>query len=85
MWFKAISLATITVGLTGSLALAAPTLARADDGPCDLAQATFLCHFMPMEPELDEDVDLSTQVPPASVDAVLPDTPPADVCAVGCR
>jgi hypothetical protein len=54
------------------------------DGPCTLA-VSFLCRMVPMAPDLDHDMDLTTQLP--SADANLP---PADssgpkVCGNGCR
>lgn len=52
--------------------------------PCDLA-LSFLCRMVPMAPELDHDVDLTQQLPPADPNTPLPEAlPPADPCAAGC-
>ncbi|MCV7283631.1 fibronectin-binding protein [Mycolicibacterium flavescens] len=52
--------------------------------PCELALA-FLCRYIPMAPELDHDIDLTQQQPPADPNAPLPEMrPPADPCAMGC-
>ena len=70
----AVALAVTGVGLSGPPASAAP------DNPCDLA-LSFFCRFVPTAPDLEGDVDLSTQVPLTSPDESLP---PVDVCARGC-
>jgi hypothetical protein len=65
--------------------LAAP-MASADGGddPCELA-ATFLCRFLPIAPELDGDVDLSKQLPPADGPTVAVEPQiPADQCTPRC-
>ena len=74
-----------TVAACGAAVLfAAPAAAQPGDNPCDLA-ATFLCRFVPMAPDLDHDVDLTQQLPPADPNAPLPDTLPVlDPCAAGC-
>jgi hypothetical protein len=67
-------------------ALILPATATADpaDDPCALI-ASFLCRFVPIAPDLDGDVDLTTQVP--ATDPATPPAeslPPADGCANGC-
>lgn len=48
------------------------------DDPCPLAMS-FLCGFLPIAPDLDGDVDLTKQLPPADPTAPAPDSlPPAD-------
>jgi hypothetical protein len=66
------------------LALASPSKADPADDPCPLAMS-LLCRFVPMAPELDGDVDLTTQLPPVDPAVPPPDSlPVADVCARGC-
>ena len=51
--------------------------------PCQLG-VTFLCHFMPIAPEWEGDIDL-TQHAPTDAAAVRPDErKPADYCFNGC-
>jgi hypothetical protein len=39
-----------------------------------------------MAPELDGDIDLTTQLPPVEYSAIPPESlPPADFCATGCE
>jgi hypothetical protein len=70
----AAAIAISGMDLSGAPASAAP------DNPCDLA-VSFFCRFVPIAPDLDGDVDLSTQVPSAPPDESLP---PVDICARGC-
>jgi hypothetical protein len=63
-----------------------PWKAAADpsDDPCPLAVA-LVCRFLPVAPNLDGDIDLTKQLPPADPFARAPDhLPPADVCAPDC-
>jgi hypothetical protein len=55
----AAAIAVTGMALSGAPASAAPI------NPCDLA-FSFVCRFLPIAPELDSDVDLSTQLPPAA-------------------
>ena len=55
--------------LTVSILLSTAAEADNSEDPCGLAMA-FLCRLVPMMPELDHDVDLSQDQPPA-------DSPPA--------
>jgi hypothetical protein len=70
----AAAIAITGMELSGARASAAP------DNPCDLA-VSFFCRFVPIAPDLDGDVDLSTQLPSAPPDEALP---PVDICARGC-
>ena len=73
----------VVVGVGASVALAAPVGAQPGRPPCDLA-LSFVCNIIPTAPELDHNVDLSTQVP---VDPNAPDPemqPPLDPCSAGC-
>jgi hypothetical protein len=66
-----------------AVALAVPAQAQPGRPPCDLA-LSFICNMIPSAPELDHDVDLSTQVP---VDPNAPNPellPPLDPCSAGC-
>jgi len=76
-----IALAGLVVG--GSV-LSAPVFADPTEDPCGLA-VSFLCRFIPMAPDLDGDVDLTTQLPPVEYSTIPPESlPPADFCATGC-
>jgi hypothetical protein len=69
----------VAIAVTGVASLGASASA-APGSPCDLA-VSFFCRFVPIAPDLDGDVDLSTQLPPAPPDESLP---PVDICARGC-
>jgi hypothetical protein len=75
----------VAVGVLGApIALAVPSVANTTDDPCGLA-VSFLCRFMPIAPDLDGDVDLTTPLPSTDTAAPAPDSPPpADACASGC-
>ena len=78
--------ATIAVicGLAAGLFLAGPANAEPGDNPCDLA-VNFFCKFVPIAPDLEDDIDLTQQQPPADPNAPLPESlPPLDPCAAGC-
>jgi hypothetical protein len=71
-------------GLAAGLLFAGPAAAEPGDNPCDLA-ISYFCKFVPIAPELEGDVDLTQQLPPADPNAPLPESlPPADPCAAGC-
>jgi hypothetical protein len=75
-------IAAVAAGGT-AVALAGPAGAQPGRPPCDLA-LSFICNMIPSAPELDHDVDLSTQLP---VDPNAPDPetlPPLDPCSAGC-
>ena len=64
--------------------LSAPAAAEPGDNPCELA-VNFLCRFVPIAPDLDHDVDLTQQQPPADPNAPPPESlPVVDPCAAGC-
>lgn len=73
-------IAALSVGLVlGAGAVAAP--AAAEPMPsCELALA-FICGMLPIAPDLEHDVDLTTELPPTDL---LPEAPLADPCAMGC-
>lgn len=59
------------IGMFAAVSMAAPT-AAADpvEDPCQLG-VTFLCHFFPVAPYLEGDVDLTRDAPPP--DPAAPD------------
>ena len=70
--------------LAAGLLLSAPATAEPGDNPCELA-VDFLCRFVPIAPDLDHDVDLTQQQPPADPNAPPPESlPVVDPCAAGC-
>jgi hypothetical protein len=76
-------IATATA-LAAGLLLSAPAIAEPGDNPCELA-INFLCRFVPIAPDLDHDVDLTRQQPPADPNAPPPESlPVVDPCAAGC-
>ena len=78
--------ATVAVlsALAAAVFLAVPASAQPGDNPCDLA-INFFCKFVPIAPDLEDDIDLTQQLPPADPNAPLPESlPPLDPCAAGC-
>jgi hypothetical protein len=70
--------------LAAGLLLSAPATAEPGDNPCELA-VNFLCRFVPIAPDLDHNVDLTQQQPPADPNAPPPESlPVVDPCAAGC-
>jgi hypothetical protein len=70
--------------------LAVPASADPGDNPCEFS-VSFICRFVPIAPDLEGDIDLTQQQPPADPAAPLPEPPPpaevpppADICANGC-
>ncbi|MCP3811305.1 hypothetical protein A5722_30495 [Mycobacterium vulneris] len=53
------------------------------DDPCGAAILT-LCRFLPIAPDLEDDVDLTTLSPPHAPPDPNDVMPPTDPCAVGC-
>ncbi|MDT5078223.1 MAG: hypothetical protein QOJ80_2860 [Mycobacterium sp.] len=85
-WIALASAAVIGGIAFASTCLTPPAAALADpaDDPCSLA-VSFLCHFMPMAPNLDGDVDLTKQQPPADPADPRATAPPlTDICISGC-
>ncbi|MUL46323.1 fibronectin-binding protein [Mycobacterium sp. CBMA293] len=80
---------SIAIALTAlSLATSTPTAGalRLDQPgqPCT-GLGIVLCHFLPIAPDMDSDIDLTKQLNPS--EAVLPPPDPApraDMCATGC-
>jgi hypothetical protein len=71
--------------LAAQTAVAIPAAADPSDDPCPLA-LFFVCRMVPLAPNLDGDLDLTKQQPPADPNAPAPDSlPPADICARGCN
>ncbi len=82
------ALAKTFVGSLGFTALSVlcclPAHAEPADGSCPLAMP-LICRFVPIEPDLEGDVDLTTQLPPAGPGVPAPDLlPPTAACARGC-
>jgi hypothetical protein len=74
----------MAAALAAGLLLSAPATAEPGDNPCELA-VNFLCRFVPIAPDLDHDVDLTQQQPPADPNAPPPESlPVVDPCAAGC-
>jgi|SRR5271170_4754536 len=85
-WVRRIAMLVIAstgVALAGWVAPGTAMAAPADD-PCPMAMS-LLCRVLPIAPDLDGDVDLTKQVPPADRPAAAPDSrPPAQFCANNC-
>ena len=70
--------------LTAGLLLAAPATAEPGDNPCEFA-INYFCRFIPIAPDLEGNVDLTQQQPPADPNAPPPESlPVVDPCAAGC-
>jgi hypothetical protein len=70
--------------LAAGLLLAVPATAEPGDNPCEFA-VNFLCKFVPIAPDLEGDVDLTKDEPPADPNAPPPESlPVVDPCAAGC-
>jgi hypothetical protein len=85
-WIGLAAAAVIAGTGVAAASLMPPAAAVADpaDDPCSLA-VSFLCHFMPMAPNLDGDVDLTNQQPPADPADPRTTAPPlTDICTGGC-
>ncbi len=70
--------------LAAGVYLATPTSADPGDNPCEFA-INYFCKFIPIAPDLEGDVDLTTDQPPADPNAPPPESlPVVDPCAAGC-
>lgn len=70
--------------LAAGVYLASPTSADPGDNPCEFA-INYFCKFIPIAPDLEGDVDLTTDQPPADPNASPPESlPVVDPCAAGC-
>ena len=70
--------------LAAGVYLATPTSADPGDNPCEFA-INYFCKFIPIAPDLEGDVDLTTDQPPADPNAPPPESVPVvDPCAAGC-
>ena len=77
-------LTAATVALMTGTLLAAPAAADPGENPCEFA-INYFCKFLPMAPDLEGDVDLTKDQPPADPNAPLPESlPAADPCSAGC-
>ena len=77
------TLIVAAAALTAGLLLATTASAEPGDNPCELA-VTFLCRFVPVAPDLEDNVDL-TQQQPVDPNAPPPESLPVlDPCAAGC-
>ena len=69
--------------LTAGLLVAAPATADPGDNPCEFA-VNFFCKFVPIAPDLEDNVDLTQQLP-VDPNAPPPESLPVlDPCAAGC-
>jgi len=70
--------------LAAGVYLATPTSADPGDNPCEFA-INYFCKFIPIAPDLEGDVNLTTDQPPADPNAPPPESlPVVDPCAAGC-
>ena len=70
--------------LAAGVVLAGPAGADPGDNPCELA-VNLLCRFVPIAPDLDQDIDLTQLQPPADPNAPPPESlPVVNPCAAGC-
>jgi len=70
--------------LAAGVYLATPPSADPGDNPCEFA-INYFCKFIPIAPDLEGDVDLTTDQPPADPNAPPPESlPVVDPCAAGC-
>ena len=70
--------------LAAGILLATPANAEPGDNPCEFA-INYFCRFIPIAPDLERDIDLTKDQPPADPNAPPPDSlPVVDPCAGGC-
>ncbi|BBZ31493.1 hypothetical protein [Mycolicibacterium confluentis] len=77
------AIATFAAATGTAAAVAFAGTASADPGgPPPCGPLGFVCNMLPMMPELDHDLDLTQNQPPATIDTE--NSVPADACAMGC-
>jgi hypothetical protein len=71
-------------GVAAGTAATAPAAAEPGENPCELA-LSFVCHFVPIAPDVDHDIDLTQQLSPDGP-AIPPSDPlpPTNPCSEGC-
>ena len=70
--------------LAAGILRATPANAEPGDNPCEFA-INYFCRFIPIDPDLEGDVDLTQQQPPVDPNAPPPESlPVVDPCAAGC-
>jgi hypothetical protein len=65
-WLRAVLARMLLAGMfavAAGTAAAAPAAAEPGENPCELA-LSFVCHFVPIAPDLDHDIDLTQQLSP---------------------
>ncbi|MDO3402955.1 fibronectin-binding protein [Mycolicibacterium neoaurum] len=78
------SLAGVALVLGYALLPAADGSAQPPDIPCTMA-VSIICHFLPIAPDWEGDIDLTVDQPAADPSAPEPDSrTPADYCINGC-
>jgi hypothetical protein len=72
------------IAVAAETAATAPAAAEPGENPCELG-LSFVCHFLPIAPDLDHDVDLTQQLSPDNP-AIPPADPlsPTNPCSAGC-
>lgn len=79
-------LAILVTAFLTAYAVALPVAAAAEPvtDPCSLS-VTLLCHFVPMAPDWEGDIDLTQNQPPADPAVPEPESrEPSDYCFNGC-
>ena len=71
MWRYVSTLAALIGAVAAGSLLPPVATADSDDDPCGLAVNLF-CRVLPIAPELDGDVDLTMQLPPAPPTPTMP-------------
>jgi hypothetical protein len=77
-------LVAVVFAVAARTAVTAPAAAEPRENPCELA-LSFVCHFVPIAPDLDHDVDLTQHLSPDG--AAIPPSdplPPTNPCSAGC-
>src|SRR5262245_7400207 len=70
--------------LAAGVRLASTASAGPGDDPCEFA-VNYFCRFIPIAPDLENDVALTQQLPPADPNAPPPESLPiVDPCTMGC-